>query len=150
MNIKQALKRKNKLVKEISVEFDRVQRYNSVMDGTERVYDPRLAMDNYVRKTNSLIALKTAIHQANAPMYDRIFRLSELKSVISKMKGVDCNHGPVLSRGGYGTPSETHQIVAVIQVIERDQIVEKLEAEIEMIQEELDRWNVITEINWSE
>jgi hypothetical protein len=150
MNIKQALKRKNKLVKEIAVEFERIQRYNSVMEGTDRVYDPRLAMDNYIRKTNSLIALKTAIHQANAPMYDRIFRLSELKSVISKMKGVDCNHGPVHSRGGYGTPSETIQMAAVIQVIERDQIVEKLEAEIEMIQEELDRWNINTDIDWTE
>lgn len=35
-------------------------------------------------------------------------------------------------------------------LIEKDQLVEKLEAEIEMIQEDLDRWNAITEIDWSE
>ena len=150
MNIKQALKRKNKLVKEISTELERVQRYNSVIAGMERVYDPRQAFDNYMRKSNSLIALKTAIHQANAPMYDRIFRLSELKSLISRIKSLDCNHGPVHNRGGYGTPSETIQMEAIISLIERDQLVEKLEAEIEMIQEELDRWNAITDIDWTE
>lgn len=150
MNIKQALKRKNKLVKEISTELERVQRYNSVIAGTERVYDPRNAFENYVRKSNSLISLKTAIHQANAPMYDRIFRLSELKSLISRVKGIDCAHGPVHNRGGYGTPSETIQMDAVISMIERDQLVEKLEAEIEMIQDELDRWNAVTDIDWTE
>jgi hypothetical protein len=150
MTVKQALKRKNKLVKEISTELERVQSYNSVIAGTERVYDPRQAFDNYIRKSNLLIALKTAIHQANAPMYDRIFRLSELKSLISRIRGLSCNHGPVHNRGGYGTPSETVQMDAVIMLIERDQLVEKLEAEIEMIQEDLDRWNAITEINWSE
>jgi len=150
MNIKQALKRKNKLVKEISVEFERIQKYNSVITGTDRIYDPRLAMDNYIRKTNSLISLKNAIHQANAPMYDKIFRLSELKSVISKLKVLDCNHGPIHSRGGYGTASETMQFDAIIQVIERDLIVEKLEAELDMIQEVLDRWNTNTDINWTE
>jgi len=40
MNIKQALKRKNKLVKEISSEFEKLQKYNSIADGMERVYDP--------------------------------------------------------------------------------------------------------------
>lgn len=150
MTVKQALKRKNKLVKEISTELERVQSYNSVIAGIERVYDPRHAFDNYMRKSNSLIALKTAIHRANAPMYDRIFRLSELKSLISRIKDLDCNHGPVHNRGGYGTQSETVQMDAVIMLIEKDQLVEKLEAEIEMIQEDLDRWNAITEIDWSE
>jgi hypothetical protein len=150
MNIKQALKRKNKLVKEISTEFEKVQKYNSVVDGTERVYDPRHAMDNYIRKTNSLIELKTAIHKANAPVYDKIFRLSELKSVISQIKRLDCQSGTVHSRGGYGTPSETIEMTAIVSIIERDQTVEKLEAEIEMIQDDLDRWNATTEIDWTE
>jgi uncharacterized protein (UPF0335 family) len=150
MNIKQALKRKNKLVKEISSEFEKLQKYNSVVEGMERVYEPQQAMDNYIRKTNQLIALKTAVHRANAPVYDKIFRLAELKSVISQVKRLDCQSGTVHSRGGYGTPSETIVMTAIVSIIERDQLVEKLEAEIEMIQDDLDRWNATTEIDWTE
>jgi hypothetical protein len=150
MNIKQALKRKNKLVKEISSEFEKLQKYNSIAEGMERVYDPQQAMDNYIRKTNQLIALKTAVHRANAPVYDKIFRLAELKSVISPVKRLDCQSGTVHSRGGYGSPSETIVMTAIVSIIERDQLVEKLEAEIEMIQDDLDRWNATTEIDWTE
>ena len=150
MNIKQALKRKNKLVKEISSEFEKLQKYNSVVEGMERVYEPQQAMDNYIRKTNQLIALKTAVHRANAPVYDKIFRLAELKSVISQVKRLDCQSGTVHSRGGYGSPSETIVMTAIVSIIERDQLVEKLEAEIEMIQDDLDRWNATTEIDWTE
>jgi hypothetical protein len=41
-------------------------------------------------------------------------------------------------------------MTAIVSIIERDQLVEKLEAEIEMIQDDLDRWNATTEIDWTE
>lgn len=150
MNIKQALKRKNKLTKEISTEFEKLQRYNSVVEGTDRVYEPRQAMENYIRKTNDLIALKATIHAANAPVYDKIFRLSELKSVISNIKRLDCQSGIVHSRGGYGSADSTITMTTEVSIIERDQLVEKLEAEIEMLQDDLDRWNATTNIAWTE
>lgn len=150
MNIKQALKRKNKLVKEVSTEFEKLQKYNSVVDGVERVYSPRQAMDNFIAKTNSLIALKTAIHLANAPVYDKIFRLSELKSVVSHFKRLDCQHGIIHSRGSYGSPDSSITMSAEVSIIERDQMIEKLEAELEMLQEDLDRWNATTDIDWTE
>ena len=151
MNIKQALKRKNKLIKEISVEFSKLQKYNSVAEGTDRVYNPRSAMDGYIRKTASLIALKTAIHRANTPVYDKIFRLSELKSIISQIRGLDCQSGVVHSRNPYSSaPDSAITYTAEVSIIERDQIVEKLEAELEMLQDDLDRWNATADIDWIE
>jgi hypothetical protein len=150
MNIKQALKRKNKLVQEIKTEFSKVQRYNSVIEGTERVYDPRQAYDNYVAKVEALISLKTAIHRANQTVYAQIFKLSELKSAISQIRGLDCEAGQVYQRGGYGTQDSTIVKQAEITVIERDRLVANMEAEIEKLQEELDRHNALTEIDWSE
>lgn len=150
MNIKQALKRKNKLTNEIKQEFSKVQRYNSVVEGIERVYDPRMAYDNYISKVESLISLKTAIHRANQPVYDMIFRLSELKSMIQQIKGLDCEAGQVYQRGGYGTPDSTITKNAAISVIEKDQMIAKIEAQIEQIQDELDRHNSLVEIDWRE
>lgn len=150
MNIKQALKRKNKLTNEIKQEFSKVQRYNSVVEGIERVYDPRMAYDNYISKVESLISLKTAIHRANQPVYDMIFRLSELKSMIQQIKGLDCEAGQVYQRGGYGTPDSTITKNAAISVIEKDQMIAKIEAQIEQIQDELDRHNSLVEIDWQE
>jgi hypothetical protein len=150
MNIKQALKRKNKLVQEIKTEFQKVQRYNSIIDGTERVYDPRIAYDNYVKKTEALISLKSAIHRANLPVYNQIFKLSELKSMVQYVKGLDCEAGQVFQRGGYGTADSTITKFAAISIVERDTIVANFESEIEKLQDELDRHNALVEIDWME
>ena len=150
MNIKQALKRKNKLAQEIKTEWMKVQRYNSVIEGTDRVYEPRQAFDNYLAKVQKLVELKTAIHRANQSVYGMIFRLSELKSLIGQVRSLDCEAGQVYQRGGYGTQDSTITKIAAISIVERDQMVEKFEAEIEKIQDELDRHNALTEIDWTE
>lgn len=150
MNIKQALKRKNKLVKEIQTEWMKVQRYNSVVEGTDRVYNPREAYDNYVAKVESLISLKNAIHQANRPVYNSIFKLSELKSMAQQVKNLDCEAGQIHQRGGYGSPDSMITKTAEISIVERDRLVENLEAEIEKLQDELDRHNSLVEIDWKE
>lgn len=150
MNIKQALKKKNKLTQEIRNEFSRVQQYNSVVEGVDRVYDPAVALNNYYNKVDALIRLKTAIHEANVKVYSKIFRLSELKSMVSQLRGLDCTAGQVYQRGGYGTADSTINKTAILSVLERDQTIEKLESEIEALQEELDFHNVSAEISWTE
>lgn len=150
MNIKQALKKKNKLAAEIKTELQKFSRYNSVVEGTERIYNPRQAFESYQRKINSLISLKTAIHKANVPVYDKIFRLSELKSMIQQLRGISCESGTIHQRGGYGTPDSTVLMSADMTVLERDQLIEKLDTDIEFIQEELDTHNATTLIDWSE
>lgn len=140
MNIKQALKRKNVLVNEIKQEFVKAQTYNSFEVGAKKAYSARTALDAYIAKTNELIALKTAIHIANAPIYGKIFRLSELKSTIKYLTALNCTEG---KENRYGAV-EPRILEVEIDVVERDNMVKAMEAEIDKIQDELDYFNNIT------
>lgn len=143
MNIKQALKKKNVLVNEIKQEFVKANTYNSVEVGNKRAYSSRIALQNYLVKTNELIALKTAIHVANAPVYDKIFRLSELKSVVKYLNALNCQEGKEQNRYGSVEP----RILEVeIDIVERDTMVKEFEVEIDKLQEELDYHNATTEL----
>jgi len=117
--------------------------YNSVEEGTTRVYDVKESMQNWLKMIDELVELKTKIHLANVPVYGKIFRMSELKSQLSNLKQLDCVDGKHFDRYGRG---EAVVKTAKISVLEKDQMVLKIEEEIERLQEELDEHNATTSI----
>ena len=142
MNIKQALKHKKKLASKINQEFVKLSTYNSVEAGSNRIYDPKQTMQNWLKMNEELIELKTKIHRANAPVYGKIFKMSELKSQITFLKQLDCTEGKYTERYRM---SETPLIKeTVIGRLERDHMILSMEEEIEKIQEELDYHNANT------
>ena len=145
MNIKQALKKKNLLVKEILDLHTRVATYNSVEVGNVRPYSAKESMELLNQKSNELVELKTKIHRANDLVYQHIFRLSELKSMIARIKNLDCNEGIV--QDYYSRNRETPAVKETeISIVERDEMVKHMEGQIEEIQDILDYHNQITEI----
>jgi hypothetical protein len=146
MNIKKALKEKNRLVKEIQDLHVRVATYNSIEVGNVRPYSAKESMERINQKSNELVELKTNIHRANAPIYHHIFRLSELKSTIARIKNLDCNEGSV--QDYYSRNRETPLVKETeISIVERDEMVKHMEGQIEEIQDILDNHNQITTIN---
>jgi hypothetical protein len=145
MNIKKALKEKNRLVKEILDLHTRVATYNSVEVGNVRPYSAKESMELLNQKSNELVELKTKIHRANDLVYQHIFRLSELKSMIARIKNLDCNEGIV--QDYYSRNRETPAVKETeISIVERDEMVKHMEGQIEEIQDILDNHNQITEI----
>jgi hypothetical protein len=145
MNIKKALKEKNRLVKEIQDLHVRVATYNSIEVGNVRPYSAKESMEKLNQKSNELVELKTNIHRANAPIYHHIFRLSELKSTIARIKNLDCNEGIV--QDYYSRNRETPAVKETeISIVERDDMVKHMEGQIEEIQDILDNHNQITVI----
>ena len=145
MNIKKALKEKNRLVKEIQDLHVRVATYNSIEVGNVRPYSAKESMEKINQKSNELVELKTNIHRANVPIYHHIFRLSELKSTIARIKNLDCNEGSV--QDYYSRNRETPLVKETeISIVERDEMVKHMEGQIEEIQDILDNHNQITEI----
>jgi hypothetical protein len=145
MNIKKALKEKNRIVKEIQDLQLRVVTYNSIEVGNKRPYSVRESLELLNEKSNELVELKTKIHKANTPVYDKIFRLSELKSTISRLKSLDCTEGvstDYYSRNRENPPVKT----AEVSVVERDEMVKFMEGQIEDLQDILDNHNQNTEI----
>jgi hypothetical protein len=143
MKVKQALKYKKKLASKMNQEFSKVQMYNSVEEGSTRVYDVVESMGNWLTMSEELVELKTKLHLANAPVYGKIFRMSELKSQLSNLKQLDCVDGKHFDRYGRG---EAVVKTAKISVLEKDQLVLTIEEEIERLQEELDEHNATTSI----
>lgn len=143
MNIKQALKRKNKLVTLIAEEFSKASTYNSIEEGNARPYSATEAIQKWQEYSDELVELKSRIHRANGPMYEKIFGLSELKSQIKYLKSLNCSQGKERNRWNENEPIIRH---AEINTVERDTMVKNLEARIEMIQDELDEFNATTHI----
>jgi hypothetical protein len=100
-------------------------------------------MRNWLTMSEELVELKTKLHLANAPVYGKIFRMSELKSQLSNLKQLDCVDGKHFDRYGRG---EAVVKTAKISVLEKDQLVLTIEEEIERLQEELDEHNATTSI----
>jgi hypothetical protein len=144
MNIKQALKEKNKLAKKVTDLMDRTNRNNSLDEGAVRSYDPKESLEQALQMVEDLVNLKTKMHMANAEVYDKIFRMSEYKSFVKYLKALNCSQGTVIT-SRYGD-STARQMTTVITEVERDTLVEKYETIIDTIQTELDMHNATTHI----
>jgi hypothetical protein len=145
MNLTKALKHKKKLVKQADEMFIRFTKYNSQnKENVDKGYDPSQAYDSWLKLTNELVELKTKIHIANAPIANKIFRLGELKNLVSRLRNVDTKAGVTREyRSGDSIPVE---YVAFMNLFTKDEVLASWEQEIETIQEEIEAFNAITKI----
>ena len=142
MNIKQALKAKNKLVTELKASYGILQKYNSIEEGNPRRYSMADTLEKIHTLSNELVELKAQIHKANQPVYDKIFALAELKGLIKELKKVPTDEGKQTER--YGSVVSVKEVE--LNIVEIQTIVDKLQERIEVLQNELDIHNANTEI----
>jgi len=137
MNVKQALKAKNKLVGEIKECYRIIQTQNSIEEGNPRRYSVKKKIEEIASLTDELVQLKAQLHRANESVYEKIFQMAEIKGIIKELKKMDVSEGKQDSR--YGSVVSVKEVE--MTVIERDAIVKQYEAEVEKIQNELDIHN---------
>jgi hypothetical protein len=137
MNVKQALKVKNKLVGDIKECYRIIQTQNSIEEGNPRRYSVKEKIAEIAQLTDELVQLKAQLHRANAPVYEKIFQMAEIKGIIKELKKMDVSEGKQDSR--YGSVVSVKEVE--MTVIERDVIVKQYEAEVEKLQNELDIHN---------
>ena len=142
MNVKQALKQKNKLVTEMKTAYGILQKYNSIEEGNPRRYSMTNTLEKIKTLQAELVELKTKIHKANQPVYDKIFALAELKGMIKELKKVSTEEGKVNER--YGSVVSVKEVE--LNVTDIDTAVSILESQIEQLQNELDVHNATTQI----
>lgn len=142
MNISKALKQKSRLVKEINQKWDIVNKQNSIISGNKRNFDISKLLEEINGLTEELVQLKTNIHLSNAPIYDKIFKMSELKNYLKSIKSLDIKEGVVESRYGQTTNSYEVQITD----LQKSEIIEKISKQIDDLQDELDYFNAVTDI----
>jgi hypothetical protein len=137
MNVKQALKVKNKLVGDIKECYRIIQTQNSIEEGNPRRYSVKKKLEEIAQLTDELVQLKAKLHRANASVYEKIFQMAEIKGIIKELKKMDVSEGKQDSR--YGSVVSVKEVE--MTVIERDAIVKQYEAEVEKLQNELDIHN---------
>ncbi len=142
MNIKQALKLKNKLVANIKEGYSIIHSQNSIEKGNPRRYSVKDKLDEVMKYTNELVEIKRHIHNANQPVFEKIFLMAELKGMVKELKKMSVEEGKQLS--GYRALAEEKEVE--MNIAERDARVKELEETIERIQDELDVFNATTEI----
>jgi hypothetical protein len=143
MKIAKALKHKNKIVAELKMLRERIEEYNSILTGNPRPYDITETQAQLMAKVQELVLLKTQLAQANTVIYSKIFELSELKGLAQFYKRLEIKDG--LSRDSrYDENLQGYE--SIFNVKQRDDLVTELETRIEVLQDELDEFNVLTEI----
>tara|TARA_B110000503_G_C7162208_1_gene420162 strand:- start:2103 stop:2531 length:429 start_codon:yes stop_codon:yes gene_type:complete len=142
MNVKQALKAKNKLVGEIKECYRILQTQNSIEEGNPRRYSVKKKLEDIAELTDELVQLKTRLHRANASVYDKIFQMAEIKGIIKELKKMDVSEGKQSER--YGSVVSIKEVE--MNVIERDAIIKQYEEHVEKLQNELDIHNSNTNI----
>ena len=142
MNVKQALKQKNKLVTELKAQYQILQKFNSIEEGNPRRYIMVDVLDKIESLSNELVELKARIHKVNQPVYNQIFLLAELKGRIKELKKVPTDEGKQTER--YGSVQSIKEVQ--LNIVDIENVVGELQDRIEELQNELDIHNANTNI----
>lgn len=145
MLLKNALKLKNQLVSEISDLGRLIQQNNSIITGNKRDYSVTDLLTEYDAKVLELTKLKASIQNANVPVHEKIFLLSELKNKITMLKGIDTQDGKSRPTRGFGS-SDPEFYEAELKQKETRDLIKSVEEQIRGIQNDLDDFNGTTEI----
>ena len=142
MNVKQALKQKNKLVTELKAQYQILQKFNSIEEGNPRRYIMVDVLAKIESLSNELVELKARIHKVNQPVYNQIFLLAELKGRIKELKKVPTDEGKQTER--YGSVQSIKEVQ--LNIVDIENVVGELQDRIEELQNELDIHNANTNI----
>lgn len=156
LTLRKALQKKNRLASDLNKLRSKLRDHNVKVthvrvteDGTEtRIENERKVniteLSTELEATVSkLVSLKTEIAKANTAIYNKIYRMSEIKSEISFLECVPTRDG---KDAGYGHDGNYVIHEAVLTEEHINSLVKALEEEMETLQDEVDHYNAVTKI----
>lgn len=146
MTLAKTLKYRKRLVEEVGTLSSQISSNNSVVQGNARDVDMAQAMRRREALVAHLVAVKSAMTEANRPIQSSIYRAAELKGTIAFLKSLDTKHGTF--PGSYGAPNLVYD--AHYKASEVNARVKELEAEIDALQEKIDAFNYATTVELPE
>ena len=138
ITLAKALKVKNRLAGRLAKVQADVQAYNNVPEGqADQVNVPALVQTR-AELVGALVALKTAINDANRQVQRDIYDLAEKKATMQFLAGVNTRHGP--QPAVYPNTTEV-TYVAALKKADVDALMLRLEKAIDQLQDRLDQFN---------
>jgi hypothetical protein len=110
-------------------------------------YENREVLTRLRAKLDELVKVKAAVAAANAEVYDKIFRLAELKGLVTTLSGLDTKAGLFHEGRGFGEAAYEVEYVAQLGKVDVDKLVAELTAEIQSLQDGLDEFNFTRSVN---
>jgi hypothetical protein len=144
MNLTKALKHKKKLAKQADEFYVRFQKYNSHNIERASDYSAEEMYTAWMTTISKLVDLKARIQIANGPIQHKIFRMAEIKGLVSRLRNIETREGTFTESSYTGTVSKTYE--AFLNTVKKDQLVSDLESELETLQDEIEAFNAITKI----
>ena len=147
MKIAKALKLKNQMAGEVAQLKELLAKQNSRSTKQKFDYDNREVLAGLRVKVAELVKVKAALAVANAEIYEKIFRLAELKGLVVALTGLDTKAGVFHEGRGFGEAAYEIEYVAQLGKVEVDKLVVELNAEIQALQDALDEFNFTRSVN---
>ena len=144
VSLAKALSVKNRLAGRLSQARSAIETYNSVLAGQtddRATVDVRAEYERLLTLQEGLVAVKAAIQRANAPVYEDVLRLGEKKALVQMLSGLNTKHG---SEPGFN--GVEYRYTATITKPEVLEMVRRLEAEIDRLQDKLNQYNATTRV----
>lgn len=140
ISIAKALKLKNQLAGEVAELKARLLQQNVRSSKQKFDYQNEKVLAALESKIKELVAVKALIAAANSSIYGKIFRLAELKGLVTLLTTMDTKTGVFHEGGHLGEPVAV-RYRAQISKVEVDKIVARLKTEIQSLQDSLDEFN---------
>lgn len=140
MTINQALKKKNKLIKELNKQYEIAIKFNSQEIGNPRRYEINEVLNSIKDITNKLVELKTNINIINTNIFYKIIKITELKGMITRLKNIPTKEGKHTEN--YGGSVKENEVQ--INHVQMEKLISSIEDEIEGLQDEIDEFNNTT------
>ncbi len=146
LSLAKALSIKNRLAGRLSQARSNIETYNSVPAGHRDeegrgTVDVRAEFERLLMLQDGLVAVKSAIQRTNIPVYEDVLRLAEKKALVQMLNGLNTKHG---TEPGYGVVEARYS--ATILKPEVLEMVRRLEAEIDKLQDGLNQYNAATTV----
>jgi Na+/phosphate symporter len=145
VSLAKALKLKNKAIEDYNSATSEVLINNSKDVDETKILDAKERYEDVKSLMTSLIALKTKIHEASAPIRSQIFELGELKNLLSRVRNLNTKSG-VVKENQYGSGLVTRTFEASITEADKKAEIVRIEALIVTIQDAIDDFNANTTI----
>ncbi len=147
MKIAKALKLKNQLAGDVAQLKELLTKQNVRSAKQKFDYDNREVLTRLRAKLDELVKVKAALASANAEVYDKIFRLAELKGLVATLTGLETKAGVFNEGGRFGEPGYEVEYVAQLGKVDVDKHVAELKDEIQALQDALDEFNFAHSVN---
>ena len=145
MNISKALKVKNRLVGKITKQQEIVSKENSRRSDSTSKVDVSVEFQSLLNLKHELIDLKSRISKASSPIFDKIIKMQEYKSLINYINGLNTRDG--IEKVSYGqTTVIDYTWNAYINNEKKQVMIKGYEDEVNNLQDDIDNFNAVTSI----